>query len=477
MDHPIKAAYMVPHPPIILPEVGGEEAEKIAATTASFMKVAEEIAEIKPDTIVLSSPHTVMYRDYFHISPGLGAKGSMSRFAAPQVEFAVDYDTELTTLISKEAAAAGIPAGTEGQREPSLDHGVMVPLYFIRKKYKDFRLLRIGLSALSYAEHYRVGQLITKALSKLGRKAVYVASGDLSHCQKEDGPYGLVPEGPEYDERIMNVMGRGAFGELFDFDEVFCDKAGECGHRSFVMMAGALDGRAVEVHELSHEATFGVGYGICTYRVLGEDEDRRFLMKREEDRIKEIAKQHEAQDPWVKLARKSLESFVRDGKRLEDAEEALEEVLKDAPEADSIREELLERRAGAFVSLHKDGQLRGCIGTILPVTDCVAEELLRNAVSAGTEDPRFPALRPEELPYLEYSVDVLGEPEDIDSPGQLDVKRYGVIVSSGYRRGLLLPDLDGVDSVEEQIDIARRKAGIKAGEKLSLQRFEVIRHH
>ncbi len=128
------------------------------------------------------------------------------------------------------------------------------------------------------------------------------------------------------------------------------------------------------------------------------------------------------------------------------------------------------------MSIHSRGRLRGCIGTIAPVRSCLAEEIIRNAVSAAAEDPRFDPIRPEELKWLEINVDVLGEPEDIRSTDELDVKRYGVIVTRGHRRGLLLPDLDGVDTVEQQVAIARRKAGIGPSEPVSLQRFEVVRH-
>ncbi|MBQ2641562.1 MAG: AMMECR1 domain-containing protein, partial [Lachnospiraceae bacterium] len=120
---------------------------------------------------------------------------------------------------------------------------------------------------------------------------------------------------------------------------------------------------------------------------------------------------------------------------------------------------------------------RGCIGTISPTCSCIAEEIARNAVSASTQDPRFPAIRPEELDDLEISVDVLGETEHISSLDELDVKRYGVIVTKGIRRGLLLPNLDGVDTVEDQIDIALRKAGLAPDtEGYELERFEVVRH-
>ncbi|MGI6636591.1 MAG: AmmeMemoRadiSam system protein A [Christensenellales bacterium] len=167
--------------------------------------------------------------------------------------------------------------------------------------------------------------------------------------------------------------------------------------------------------------------------------------------------------PQVALARASFEHYVRTGTTMQRP--------ADVPSA------LLEQRAGVFVTLHMHGHLRGCIGTITPTTACVADEIIQNAVSAAAHDPRFSPVREEELPHIECSVDVLGTPEDIDSPDQLDVKEYGVIVSRGRRRGLLLPNLEGVDTVAEQIDIARQKAGIARGEPFQLQRFRVVRYH
>lgn len=137
---------------------------------------------------------------------------------------------------------------------------------------------------------------------------------------------------------------------------------------------------------------------------------------------------------------------------------------------------MLNIRAGAFVSIHKNGRLRGCIGTIMPTTDNVAREIIENGISAATRDPRFAPIGPEELKELEINVDVLGRPQDISSIDELNVKRYGVIVSSGMKRGLLLPDLEGVDTVEEQVAIAMQKGGITEDEDIRLQRFEVIRH-
>ena len=270
---PITGACMVPHPPIILPEVGRGEEKKISKTTESFQRVAEFVKELAPETIIISTPHSVMYRDYFHISQGDGARGDMVLFRAPEVRFDVQYDRELVGKICDLADKAGFPAGCEGEREKELDHGVMVPLYFINKEYRDYKLVRIGLSGLSLEDHFKMGELIKKATDETGRRVFYVASGDLSHKMKKEGPYGFDPAGPVYDERIMDVMGSGDFEKLKDFDLSFLEPAAECEHRSFCMMAGALKGSEVAPERLSHEDVFGVGYGVCKYEVKSKKTD------------------------------------------------------------------------------------------------------------------------------------------------------------------------------------------------------------
>jgi AmmeMemoRadiSam system protein A len=170
----------------------------------------------------------------------------------------------------------------------------------------------------------------------------------------------------------------------------------------------------------------------------------------------------DGEHPVVALARRTVEQFVRDGTVARPPQELSEDMAK---------------AAGAFVSLHRQGQLRGCIGTIEPVRPTVAEEVIGNAISAASRDPRFPPLRAEELDDLDISVDVLGEPQRIASMDELDPRRYGVIVELGGRRGLLLPDLEGVDTPEQQVGIALRKAWISPDEPYSLYRFEVTRYH
>ena len=164
--------------------------------------------------------------------------------------------------------------------------------------------------------------------------------------------------------------------------------------------------------------------------------------------------------PLVRLARETVESYVRQGK---------------APKPKELSPEMKER-AGVFVSIKEFGELRGCIGTFEPTKANVAEEIIANAISSATRDPRFPPVNAAELPHLSYSVDVLTKPEPIEDQSQLDPKRYGVIVESGSRRGLLLPDLEGVNTVEVQIDICRQKAGIFPYAPVKLYRFEVRRY-
>ena len=454
---------MVPHPPLIIPEVGRGQEKGIQATIDAYHEAARRLAAWKPDTVAVLSPHTVMYADYFHISPGTEAEGDFGRSRAPHAKVRAKYDTQLVRLIAQEADAADVPAGTMGEQDRRLDHGTMIPLWFLNRYYGDYQTVRIGLSGLPFSMHYRLGQCIQRAAVRSGKRVAVIASGDLSHRLTKDGPYGFREEGPEYDRRIMEGMGSGQFGGLFDFSEEFCDRAAECGHRSFLILAGALDGLSVKTQRLSHEGPFGVGYGVCVFEAGDPEPGRDFLRQQEEREREKLEARREQEDAYVCLARQTVETYVRTGKK--------------PPLPDGLPEEMLSRRAGVFVSLKEEGRLRGCIGTISPVKRCIAEEIAENAVSAAARDPRFHPVEPQELDRLTYSVDVLGPTEKISSEKELDVKRYGVVVSRGMRRGLLLPNLEGVDSVEQQIDIARQKAGIpEDAQDIRLERFEVVRH-
>lgn len=265
----IQAAFMLPHPPLIVPEIGRGGEKEIQKTIDAYHACAKKLGSLQPETIVLLSPHQVMYADYFHISPGAGAEGDFGRFGAGQVTVSVSFDTKLVAELCRRADEKNLPAGTDGERDRRLDHGTMVPLYFVNQYWQNYKLVRIGLSGLSLRSHFALGRCIREAVEALEERAVIIASGDLSHRLKADGPYGYKKEGPEYDKRIMDAMGTGDFARLLSFSEDFCEKAGECGHRSFTILAGALEGLAVTPTRISYEGPFGVGYGVCDYMVDG----------------------------------------------------------------------------------------------------------------------------------------------------------------------------------------------------------------
>ncbi len=458
----IVASYIVPHPPLIISEIGRGQERGISDTIDAFDKIAREIADIKPDTIVIATSHSIMYHDYIHISPGKEASGDFKDFGYGDISFKTNYDQELAKSIADEASKQGIKAGLEGEKSKSLDHGTMIPMHFLNKYYKDYKTVRVAIYGLTFVEHYQFGKCIGNAAKDSSKRVIFIASGDLSHKLKEIGPYGYKEEGPIYDREVTKAMDSGDFLKFLEFDEGFCEKAAECGHRTFVIMAGALDGKKVDSKLLSYQGPFGVGYAVASFKPGDTDESRHFdkvYLSKEKERISGLKSE---EDEYVRLARLTLENYVINYKRI------------DRPK--NLSKDLLNKRAGVFVSLELDGNLRGCIGTISPTKDTVADEIIQNAISAGMEDPRFPPISEEELERLVYSVDVLGKEEEIESIEELNPELYGVIVSKGYRRGLLLPNLDGVDTVEEQVSIALRKAGISKNEDYKLERFKVTRH-
>lgn len=458
-------AVAVPHPPLIIPDVGEGNEIKISNTITAYRKAAEFIRDADPETVVITTPHNVMYYDYFHILPGSSANGDFGAYGAPQVKIHADYDEEFVRNLCEDAEEASFPAGTKGEKNPALDHATMIPIYFLKEAYGGKpmpKFVRISLSGRRLPEHYYFGMMIKNTADYLGRRVSVIASGDLSHKLRENGPYGYNPAGPEYDTKIMKVLGNADFGELMTFSDGFCTEAAECGHRSFTIMAGCLDQREVKAEKLSYEGPFGVGYGVCLFTPGGADSDRNFMQKEVEREIREINDSRDNQDDYARLARTAVETYIYAGRAAK--------IPSDLPD------EMLDRRAGVFVTLNINGRLRGCIGTIEPSSDSIAQEIINNGISACSRDPRFVKVTKEELPYIQYSVDVLGDVEDVESEDELDCRRYGVIVTSGSKRGLLLPDLDGVDSVKRQVEIARQKAGIGDDEDFTLQRFEVVRH-
>ena len=185
----ILRAYALPHPKLAIPAVGRGEERKIAKTLAAFDIVAQEIAALQPDTIIFITPHGVIYDDHFHISPGDRAKGTCEQFGTKHVKLELTYDPNFAVAAAHISNKYGVPVKTMGERNAPLDYGVMVPLWFINRRYSRFRSMRVSPSRLDAFAHYKLGKCISEAAANVGRRTVVVASGNLSRKSDESCDY------------------------------------------------------------------------------------------------------------------------------------------------------------------------------------------------------------------------------------------------------------------------------------------------
>ncbi len=466
----ILGTYLLPHPPIIIKEIGKGEEKKIQNTVDAMKAVARDIQQKKPAAIILITPHGPLFSDAVAISIKPELTGNMGKFGARHVKFVKENHLDLTNKILQYAGLRHFPCGKVSQDMAKdygvsleLDHGTMVPLYFIDQEYIHYKLVHITYGLLPREDLYAFGKILQEAVEEMAEDVIVIASGDLSHRLTKDAPAGFHPHGKIFDEKFLSLLEKGDIEEIFALERSLAEEAGECGLRAVDIMLGVCDGYTIDSKVLSYEGPFGVGYGVVQITLGERSGKRQFHDALVTKRNEQLQETRSKEDPYVRLAREALEKYVKEGVPIKGSE--------------STTVEMLGEKAGVFVSLKKHGELRGCIGTIGPTTANVAQEIIRNAIQAGTADPRFYPVEEEELEMIVYSVDVLMAPETIQSLEELDVKRYGVIVSSGKKSGLLLPNLEGVDTVEEQVRIALQKAGIPINEGYNLQRFEVIRHH
>jgi AmmeMemoRadiSam system protein A len=458
-------ACIAPHPPVIVHEVGhGREAET-RRTIAALARVAADLASLRPETVVVISPHGPVQAEAAGILTAGEVKGDMGRWGAPQVRFDFENDLDAVRAIQSEAAAAELPLVALEQWDDGamdgLDWGCTVPLYYLRSGLKSARLVPFAPSFGTLRYHYALGEAIGRALARLQKRTAIICSADLSHALLPGAPSGYDRAGREFDESYQDAIATWDADWVLDADREFRAAAAEDALPQTAMLMGILSAREVRPRILSYEGPFGVGYMVAAIDVGGPDgtEARDFESTA-------ARAPREPQHPFVQLAKQTVERFVRADRFLwpQEMPHEFEQALES------------ERPAGVFVSIKKHGDLRGCIGTIEATQSSVGMEIVHNAVAACSRDPRFLPITDDELRHLTYSVDVLAEPELVDGEDELDPSRYGVIVECGGRHGLLLPDLEGVDSVEEQVRIARMKAGISDDETVRLYRFEVQRY-
>jgi AmmeMemoRadiSam system protein A len=458
-----------PHPPIIIPEVGGDEINKVRATIEAMEKAATAVKQAEPELIIFTTPHGAVFRDALAVSMLSPLVGNLEAFGAKEVSFHYSNDLQMAEEIIRKANHKGIPVvaldttlAREYRISLKLDHGITVPLYYLQKAGVTCPILPISIGFLPFEELYQFGTVIKEVVETMGRRVVFLASGDLSHRLTKDAPAGYHPQGKDYDALLIDLLNKKQVEDILGIDPSFVETAGECGLRSFIMMLGAFDGYEFDFNLLSYEGPFGVGYLVGEINPGKISPSRMIINKIFAERQRQIDKIRHNESPPVALARRALEAYVQEGKTIDPPEQMPDLFLK---------------KAGVFVSLKKNGQLRGCIGTIGPTQENLALEIIQNALSAGTKDPRFNPVSSEELKDLTYSVDILHPPEAISGIEELDPQKYGVIVKRGFKSGLLLPMLEGIDTPEEQVEIARQKAGIRPSEPITMERFEVVRYY
>jgi AmmeMemoRadiSam system protein A len=453
----------------MVPEVGKKQSDIVIKSRQAMLELGRKLKDSGAQSLVMISPHGPVFRDGIAINMSPVLKGSLRGFGAPEVSFSLENDLSVASGISRSARNAGITTieldeKTARQYRASLDldHGLVVPLYFLSGAGVQLPLSAIYMGFLPAGQLYRFGMAVGESAKESGKRVAVVASGDLSHRLMPGAPAGYDPRGGEFDLEMVRLMGQADVKGIMNLDPELVERAGECGLMPIIMMLGTLDGYAVESKVLSYEGPFGVGYMVAMLQPRSADESRRFArVPGRRDSSAGAGPQKGDEGFLPRIARAALEHYSK-GKSYRVPPDQIPEEFK--------------QPAGVFVSLKKQGQLRGCIGTIYPQHGSIVEETLNNAISAGHRDPRFYPVRDDELDELDISVDVLTTPEPVSGKEELDPARYGVIVRSGRKSGLLLPNLEGIDTVDEQIEIARQKAGISPGEPVELERFEVIRY-
>lgn len=267
----IAAGCIVPHPPLLIPAIGGRDREKVRSTYLAMEELARRLKDLEPSDLVMISPHTPMYRDAFTVKATPEMTGSFASFGQPRVRISKRNDLELVEALLEVARMEGLPLASsspqygrwyEGGEE--LDHGLLVPLYYLDQAFET-PVVCLSISGLSYRDHYELGRAAARACEALGRRAVFVASGDLSHRLTRGAPAGYSPRGAEFDARIRDIAASGDFEALRDIPEDLVEEAGECGFRSIHAMWGALRDGALRNEVLSYEGPFGVGYLVSLH--------------------------------------------------------------------------------------------------------------------------------------------------------------------------------------------------------------------
>lgn len=441
----ISCAVLMCHAPIVIPAIAGARAADCRATTQAMRETARALVAHEPALIVLISPHAPRRARSIGITFDQTLSGDFARFGHAQVALELPGAPGAAELIAHKARSEGIDTHALAGR--ALDHGSMVPLFFVHEAGYRGAVVVTSLPYPGTEIEAALGNALHEAAREGVRHWAILASGDMSHRLTRDAPAGFAPRAREFDRRFAHALRQGDLRSAIDADPELIELAAEDVVQSTAVAAAAVQYRAEGTRVFAYEAPFGVGYLEAL------------------------------------LFSQNLEHATLDhgaGSTLDTPPDALVEIaltaigcaLRAEPYTPPAQAPPWHDARAVFVTLRSpSGELRGCIGRTEPRFATLSEEVADCAVSAATRDTRMPSVCSEELAALSVEVSLLSEPERIADLSQLDPRRYGVVVEQGTLRGVLLPDVEGVESVEQQLRIALRKAGIAVNSCYQLSRF------
>jgi protein-L-isoaspartate(D-aspartate) O-methyltransferase len=444
---PISRAVLMCHAPIVIPAIGRERAAQCARTTDAMRHAATRLVTGAPDVLVVISPHAPRDRARWGICAASSLAGDFARFGAPEVGARFAGAPAAAGALAHAAHAANL--ATWSLPGDGLDHGSLVPLYFVHEAGWRGATLLIALPYPGTGSEAAMGRAVRNAAESRGERWAILASGDMSHRLLPDAPAGFHPRARDFDARFRDAVAAGDLRTACAVDEDLREIAAEDVVDSCAVAAGAVDFDATGHEVIAYEGPFGVGYlEAVLFDAGATDADTA-----QRDRAR-------AEAPPRELLRV--------------ARDAIAAHLHGRTYRPPWLDEPWSKSRGVFVTLRtSDGALRGCIGHIDPVHATLADEVASVAVSSAMRDTRFAPVRPDELDSLAIELSVLAPPEHVGDLAALDPERYGVIVSQGERRGVLLPAIEGVTDAHHQIRIAAQKDGIALDAPFDLERFEV----
>ena len=424
----IVAGALTAHPPILLPEVGGAESQRVQATAHAMEELDAILVAVPATLAIVISPHSPSSMTSLPVRRATRVGGDLARFRAPQVRIEADVDLDLASKLVADGQRAGF--ALTWAEDSELDHGVVVPLHMLPRTMKGKHCVFLGVSGWPLQRFLAFGGWLQQWLQHRG--AILIASGDLSHRLTPDAPYGFRPEGPVFDRLVIDALRGHDWQRIEGVDPDLVEEAGECGLRPLAILLGAARAAGLTSQVLSYEGPFGVGYPVVAFtgaRVVLDIQD---------------------------LGRRAIETYLRSHQLIEPPEPIPMEWQ--APSA-------------AFVTLRKNGAMRGCVGSTRPTEATAAHELIRYAIASAVRDPRFHPVRLDEVPLLSIRVQLLDPAEPITDITRIDPRTQGIIVRSGDRQALLLPGIDEVVTPEQQLRAACQKAGIDRHAALQVERF------